>query len=64
MLVLSRKVGEQIYVGDDILITIVEIKGNRMKLGIEAPKQVTVLRGELHEADSRQGGPAFSTSAG
>ncbi len=47
MLVLSRKPGEQVYIGDNITITVVEIKGNRIRLGITAPESVSVLRAEL-----------------
>jgi carbon storage regulator len=49
MLVLSRKPGEQIYVGNNIIITVVEIKGNRIRLGITAPDNVCVLRAELSD---------------
>ncbi|RIK81396.1 MAG: carbon storage regulator [Planctomycetota bacterium] len=47
MLVLSRKPGEQIRVGDNITITVVEVRGNRVKIGIEAPRSVGVVRSEL-----------------
>ena len=47
MLVLSRKPGEKIVIGNDITITVVEIKGNRIRVGIDAPDEVRVLRGEL-----------------
>ncbi|HEV8060540.1 MAG TPA: carbon storage regulator [Gemmataceae bacterium] len=49
MLVLSRKPGEQIYIGNHITITVVEIKGNRIRIGIEAPDSVPVLRAELND---------------
>ena len=47
MLVLSRKRGEQILIGDDIVVTVVECTGNRIKVGIEAPRCVRVVRSEL-----------------
>ena len=47
MLVLSRKADQSIHIGDEIRITVVRIRGNRVKLGIEAPGEVSVLRGEL-----------------
>lgn len=47
MLVLSRKVGEEIVIGEDIRVTIVEVRGNRIKLGFAGPREVTVRRGEL-----------------
>jgi carbon storage regulator len=49
MLVLSRKPGEDIQIGQDIIITLVEIKGNRVRLGIRAPESVNILRGELRQ---------------
>jgi carbon storage regulator CsrA len=47
MLVLTRKPEEQIRIGDDIVITIVRVKGNTIRVGVEAPKGVRVIRGEL-----------------
>lgn len=47
MLVLSRKLGETIMIGNDVKLTVVEVKGNRIKLGIEAPRDYQVLRGEI-----------------
>lgn len=47
MLVLSRKVGETIWVGDNVEIIITEIKGEQIKLGIQAPKSIEIVRGEL-----------------
>jgi carbon storage regulator len=49
MLVLSRKVGEKIFVGENIYITVVEVQGNRVRIGIEAPKDVPIYRAELLE---------------
>jgi len=55
MLVLSRKQGETIPIGDDIKITVVRTKGDRVRVGIEAPREITVLRGELAgEGDTQQ----------
>jgi carbon storage regulator len=47
MLVLTRKLDEKIRIGKDIVITVVEVKGNRVRLGIEAPLSIPVVRGEL-----------------
>ena len=49
MLILTRKLGEKITIGDDITITIVEIKGAQVKLGVEAPKHVEIHRQEVYE---------------
>ncbi|MHB8432452.1 MAG: carbon storage regulator [Candidatus Tyrphobacter sp.] len=51
MLCLNRKVRESIYIGDDIRIVVIEIKHNVVKLGIEAPQGVSVLRSELREGE-------------
>ncbi|MGZ8424320.1 MAG: carbon storage regulator CsrA [Candidatus Binatia bacterium] len=50
MLILSRRVGESITIGDDIVVTIVAVGGNQIRLGIEAPRQVRVLRQEIVQA--------------
>jgi carbon storage regulator len=50
MLVLSRKPGEALRVGDDVEITVVEVKGDMVRLGIQAPRDVQVWRKELWEA--------------
>lgn len=47
MLVLSRKTGQHLVIGDDIRITVVGVEGSRVTLGIEAPPEDTILRGEL-----------------
>ena len=47
MLVLTRKTDEQIVIGDDIKITLIRVRGNTVRLGIEAPRDVRILRGEL-----------------
>lgn len=49
MLVLTRKIDETILLGDDIEITIVEIKGDKVQIGIKAPKNITILRKELYQ---------------
>ncbi|WP_442505225.1 carbon storage regulator [Novipirellula sp. SH528] len=49
MLVLARKVGERIQVGDDVVVTVTAIKGNRIHLGIDAPQEISIRRGELLE---------------
>ncbi len=54
MLVLSRKKNESIIINDDITITVVEIRGDKVRLGIEAPKSVTVHRQEVYEAIQNQ----------
>jgi len=49
MLVLSRKIGEEIVIGNDIRVTVVDVKGSRVKLGIQAPNDVGIFRSELRD---------------
>ena len=49
MLVLTRKVGERIQIGNDITVVVTKCAGNRVTLGIEAPKDVRIMRGELEQ---------------
>lgn len=48
MLVLSRKCNQEIVIGDDIKITVVRVQGNKVRLGVEAPQDVAIIRGELN----------------
>jgi carbon storage regulator len=50
MLVLSRFVNEKIKIGDDITIMVVEVKGNKVRLGIQAPRELPVHRQEVYDA--------------
>jgi carbon storage regulator len=50
MLVLSRKKDERIIIGDQITVMVIEIRGDKVRLGIDAPKEVTVHREEVYEA--------------
>lgn len=50
MLALTRKIGERIVIGDNITVTVVDIKGDSIRLAIDAPKEVRIYRGELYDA--------------
>lgn len=50
MLALSRKKGESVFIGDDIEIVVVDVKGDQVRLGINAPRDLVILRSELVEA--------------
>ena len=49
MLILTRRVGETIVIGDDVIITVLGIKGNQVRIGINAPKDVSVHREEIYQ---------------
>ncbi|EIW20912.1 MULTISPECIES: carbon storage regulator CsrA [Pelosinus] len=50
MLILTRKKNETLRIGEDILVTIVDVQGDQVRLGITAPREVSILRQELYEA--------------
>jgi carbon storage regulator len=62
MLVLSRKVGEKIHIGDDIVLTVVYIDKGKVRLGVDAPRNVSVLRDELLPAQGKA--PSVGTTEG
>ncbi len=49
MLILTRRVGETLMVGDDVKVTVLGVKGNQVRIGIEAPREVAVHRQEIYE---------------
>lgn len=53
MLVLTRKADEQILIGDNIKITLVRVRGNSVRIGIDAPREVRIVRGELDAIDPK-----------
>ena len=55
MLVLTRKAGEKIHIGSGITITVVEVRGGKIRLGIDAPEEVPIFRTELNDLLARIG---------
>jgi carbon storage regulator CsrA len=64
MLVLTRKLQERIHVGDNITITVVRVQGNSVRLGVEAPKHVRVVRGEVAAKDAQAAAATVPASSG
>ncbi len=63
MLVLSRRESQKIRLGDTIVVTVVRVNGDRVRLGIEAPADVIVLRDELESIDEVTSSPPLRASA-
>lgn len=64
MLVLSRKKNESIVINNDITIVVVEIRGDKVRLGVEAPKEVPVHRREVYDAIHRANGAEGASGEG
>jgi carbon storage regulator len=50
MLALTRRPGERIIIGNDIVLTVVEVKGETVRIAIDAPRNISIFRGELHDS--------------
>ncbi|HEY3488383.1 MAG TPA: carbon storage regulator CsrA [Gammaproteobacteria bacterium] len=57
MLILTRRVGETLMVGDDVTVTVLGVKGNQVRIGVNAPKEVAVHREEIYERIKRERAP-------
>ena len=58
MLILTRRVGESLMIGDDINVTVLSIRGNQVRIGVSAPKDVSVHREEIYERIQHEDEPA------
>ncbi len=56
MLILTRRVGETLVVGDDVTVTVLGVKGNQVRLGVNAPKDVSVHREEIYQRIQQEKG--------
>ena len=57
MLILTRRVGETLMIGDDVTVTVLGVKGNQVRIGITAPKDVGVHREEIYQKIGKEGAP-------
>jgi carbon storage regulator len=62
MLILSRRAGESLTIGDEITVTVVGVNGNQVRLGITAPREVRVLRDEIYQAMHEENRAAATAS--
>ncbi|MCL2602291.1 MAG: carbon storage regulator CsrA [Treponema sp.] len=63
MLILSRKINEKIMIGDDISVSIIDIRGDQVRLGVDAPKSVKVFRHEVFQAITAENKAAAQSAA-
>lgn len=63
MLILTRRVGESLVVGDDVTLTVLGVKGNQVRIGVNAPKTVSVHREEIYQRIQREKNGGLDPSA-
>ncbi|MAV75045.1 MAG: carbon storage regulator [Cellvibrionales bacterium] len=62
MLILTRRTGETLMIGDEVTVTVLGVKGNQVRLGVNAPKEVAVHREEIYDKINQQNGTPDSDS--
>lgn len=64
MLVLTRRVGQSIVIGDNVVVTVLEVRGEQVRIGVEAPRTVEVMRSEIYKAIEEANQAAAQSTAG
>ena len=63
MLILSRRAGESIVIGNEVVVTVLDVRGDQIRIGVQAPREVQVHREEVHQQVKRENAQAASGSA-
>ena len=64
MLILTRRVGESLIIGDDVVVNVLGVKGNQVRIGVDAPKDITVHREEIYNRINAEKAPKKAVNHG